>query len=132
MKFPKKNRSKPKILLTSLIDIVFLLLVFFLLTSSFVDQQGVSILVPEVENEGTDLLPEIAISIDEHGIIYFNGIMVSEEILLNLLKNQLKNSPNQKVAIRADRHALYDSIVRVIDIAKSAGVKDFLLITEQQ
>ena len=130
MKFPKKNRSKPKILLTSLIDIVFLLLVFFLLTSSFVDQQGVSILVPEVENEGTDLLPEIAISIDEHGIIYFNGIMVSEEILLNLLKNQLKNSPNQKVAIRADRHALYDSIVRVIDIAKSAGVKDFLLITE--
>lgn len=132
MKFPKKNRSKPKILLTSLIDIVFLLLVFFLLTSSFVDQQGVSITVPEVENEGTDLLPEIAISIDEHGIIYFNGIMVSEETLLNLLKNQLKDSPNQNVAIRADRHALYDSIVRVIDIAKSAGVKDFLLITEQQ
>jgi len=96
-----------------------------------VDQQGVSITVPEVEIEGTDLLPEIAISIDEQGIIYFNGEMVNEETLLNLLKIQLKDSPNQHVAIRADRHALYNSIVRVIDIAKSAGVKNFLLITER-
>jgi biopolymer transport protein ExbD len=132
MKFPSRRRSKPKVLLTSLIDIVFLLLVFFLLTSSFVDQQGVSILVPEVETEGSELSHDIEVSIDKHGLIYFKNIKVNEAILLNLIKTELTDSPNLNVAIRADRKAQYDSIVRVIDIAKNAGAKNFLLITQTQ
>jgi len=131
MKFLRKKRSKPTIRLTSLIDIVFLLLVFFLLTSSFVDQQGVTILVPEVENKSEDVLPEISISIDEKGKIYFNSVLVNEAILLNLIKRNLKDMPNKNVAIRADRRVQYDSVVQVIDIAKAAGAKDFLLITQQ-
>jgi len=131
MKFLRKKRSKPTIRLTSLIDIVFLLLVFFLLTSSFVDQQGVTILVPEVENKSEDVLPEISISIDEKGNIYFNSVLVNEAILLKLIKRNLKDMPNKNVAIRADRRVQYDSVVQVIDIAKAAGAKDFLLITQQ-
>jgi len=131
MKFPNKKRSKPTIHLTSLIDIVFLLLVFFLLTSSFVDQQGVTILVPEVENKSEDVLPDISISIDESGKIYFNSVLVNEEILLKLIKRNIKETPNKNVAIRADRRVQYDSVVQVIDIAKAAGAKDFLLITQQ-
>ena len=131
MKFLRKKRSKPTIRLTSLIDIVFLLLVFFLLTSSFVDQQGVTILVPEVENKSEDVLPEISISIDEKGNIYFNSVLVNEAILLKLIKRNLKDMPNKNIAIRADRRVQYDSVVQVIDIAKAAGAKDFLLITQQ-
>lgn len=131
MKFPTKKRAKPTIHLTSLIDIVFLLLIFFLLTSNFVDQQGVTILVPEVESKSADILPEIAINIDEHGMIYFNGVLVNEDILLKLVKQHLKNSPEKNIAIRADRRVQYDSVVQVIDIAKAAGAKDFLLITQQ-
>lgn len=131
MKFPNRKRSKPTIHLTSLIDIVFLLLVFFLLTSNFVDQQGVTILVPEVENKSTDVLPEISIGIDENGKIYFNRVLVNETILLSLIKRNLKDMPNKNVAIRADRRVQYDSVVQVIDIAKAAGAKDFLLITQQ-
>jgi len=130
MKFPEKKRVKPNVHLTSLIDIVFLLLVFFLLSSNFVEQQGLSILVPEVENKSTDILPELSVNIDKNGDLYFNDILVNEEILLKILTKRLKTSPNKKISIRADHRVQYESVVKVIDIAKSAGVKDFLLITK--
>lgn len=130
MKFPSKKRSPPRIHLTALIDIVFLLLVFFLLASSFVNQQGTPIVVPEVESEGIELLPEIKVNIDKDALIYFNGVLVNEEILQSLLNKQLKEAPKQTVAIHADRRVQYDRVVQVIDIAKEAGAKEFLLVTQ--
>jgi len=132
MKFTTIKRKKPNVHLTSLIDIVFLLLIFFLLSSNFIVQQGVNISVPQVENESLDLLPEIAVTIDDKGIFYFQGIMVNEEILQTLLKKQLDGSPKKVVAIRADQRVQYNSIVNVIDIAKSAGAEEFLLITRRE
>ena len=130
MKFPSRKRSKPNVHLTSLIDIVFLLLIFFLLSSNFVEQQGISILVPEVENESKDSLPNITVNIDEFGGLYFNDVRVNEALLHKLLQEHLAESKKQHVAIYADRKVEYDSVVRVIDIAKGAGAQDFLLITK--
>lgn len=130
MRFPAKQRTQPKVNLTALIDIVFLLLIFFLLASNFVEQQGVPVSVPETQAEGTNLLPEIKINIDKDSRVYFNGVQVNGEILGKLLKQQLPKTPGQHIAIKADRRVSYDTVVQVIDIAKSAGAKGFLLITQ--
>ncbi|MDH5258197.1 MAG: biopolymer transporter ExbD [Gammaproteobacteria bacterium] len=132
MKFPHKSRTRPNVHLTSLIDIVFLLLIFFLLSSNFVDQQGIPIKTPEIDNTSTDILPEITINISEKGDLFYNGIKVNEPVLHKLLVKSLVQSSTKNVAIRADRRVQYDDVVRVIDIAKGAGAKDFLLITQHQ
>ena len=132
MKFPTKKRRKPNVLLTPLIDIVFLLLVFFLLASNFVDQQGTSISMPQVESEGKELTPEVTVTIDEKGKLYFKDVLMNETILLKVLRNNLKKTIKKNVAIRADRQVKYDHVVRVIDIAKEAGAKDFILVTQRK
>lgn len=132
MKFPIKKRHKPKVLLTPLIDIVFLLLVFFLLASNFVDQQGTSVSIPQVESEGEELVPEISVVINESGQLYFKGVLVNESILVKILSDNLKKSIKKNVSIHADRQVKYDYVVRVIDIAKEAGAQDFILITQRR
>jgi len=130
LRFPVKKPTRPAIHLTALIDIVFLLLIFFLLASSFVKQQGVAILIPQMSTESGKLLPEVTVTIDQGGILYFNGATVSREILKQQLLKIYGNAPEHNIAIAADRRTQYDNIVQVIDIAKAAGAKNILLITQ--
>ena len=131
MRFPVKKRTRPTIHLTALIDIVFLLLIFFLLSSSFVDQQGVAIIVPEIESDESELLPDIIVQIDREGVFYFNRKVVEEDDLFYLLKDKLKSVSKYKVIIQADRRVEYDKVVQAIDVAKLAGAKDILLATQR-
>lgn len=132
MRFPIRKRSTPTIHLTALIDIVFLLLVFFLLTSNFVTQHGVSIQLPEVASKSKDLLPDIIVRVDHQGVFYFKGIAVTDDLLHNYIRNSLTVDKMAKVAIHADRRVAYDRVVDAIDIAKQAGAKDFLLVTHKK
>lgn len=132
MRFPEKKRRRPTIHLTALIDIVFLLLIFFLLASSFVDQQGVAIIVPEIESEESDLLPEIIVQIDKNGIIYIDRMVVQENHLSYLIKDKLKSASKHNVIIQADRRIQYDKVIQAIDAAKLAGAKDILLATKRE
>ena len=132
IRFPKKIRRSPTIHLTALIDIVFMLLIFFLLASSFVDQQGVSINMPEVESEGSEVITDIIVQIDQNGIFYFNRTEVQEDYLVNLLKYQLKLDSKDSVIIKADRRVQYNKVVQAIDAAKLAGAKNILLITKKK
>jgi biopolymer transport protein ExbD len=131
LRFPAKKRARPTIHLTALIDIVFLLLIFFLLASSFVDQQGVVIFVPEVSSEDKELLADIVIKIDREGQIYFGGNTVDENQLLNIIQNVLNRSGRDSVIIEADRRVIYDKVVHIIDVAKLAGAKNLLLVTKR-
>jgi biopolymer transport protein ExbD len=88
--------------------------------------------VPEVANESKDKLPDITVEVDQHGNYYFNGTQVSDRALLVVLTNRFKASSIRKLAIHADRRVVYDRVANVIDIAKSAGAKDFLLVNRQR
>ena len=131
MKFPSKTSKRPTVHLTALIDIVFLLLIFFLLASSFVSEQGIKIALPEVSSLSRDILPDATVKIDMNGKFYYQGFEVNDETLFELLNEHFKDFTNHRVAIRADRRVEYDKVVQVIDIAKSAGARDFLLVNEQ-
>lgn len=133
MRFPEKKRRRPTIHLTALIDIVFLLLIFFLLTSNFVDQQGVSIIVPEIESVDSELLPDLIVQIDQQGHFYFEHLIIQDQdTLFTTIKDKIKSSLKENVIIQADRRVQYDSVVQAIDAAKMAGAKSILLATKRQ
>ncbi len=132
LRFPAKKRTRPTIHLTALIDIVFLLLIFFLLASSFVEQAGLTILVPEIESEGSGLLPELVVQVDQDGNFFIDDTNINQRQLTTILKLRIKSLAKDTVVIQADRRAQYDYVVQAIDAAKLAGAKNLILVTRQR
>lgn len=132
LRFPAKKRTRPTIHLTALIDIVFLLLIFFLLASSFVEQTGVAIIVPDIASDDSGLLPEIVVQVDQDGSILIDETRVNQRQLQTILKLRLKSLAKDSVVIHADRRAQYDIVVQVIDAAKLAGAKNLILVAKRK
>ena len=132
LRFPAKKRTRPTIHLTALIDIVFLLLIFFLLASSFVEQAGLTILVPEIESEGSGLLPELVVQVDKDGNFFIDDTNINQRQLTTILKLRIKSLAKDTVVIQADRRAQYDYVTQAIDAAKLAGAKNLILVTKQK
>ena len=132
LRFPVKKRTRPTIRLTALIDIVFLLLIFFLLTSTFVEHAGVQIEVPEFESEGSSLSPEMIVEIDKDGQFFIDNTLVNSHQLTLILKMRIKSLAKDTVVIQSDRRVEYDYVVQAIDAAKLAGAKNLVLAAKQK
>ena len=132
LKFPVKQVTRPTIHLTALVDIVFLLLIFFLLASRFVEQAGVNIVVPEIESEGSGLLPELLVQVDQDGGFFIDETKLNQRQLSMVLGLRIKSTGSDMVVIQADYRAQYDAVVQAIDAAKMAGAKNLLLVTKRK
>ena len=132
LRFPTKTPTRPTIHLTALIDIVFLLLIFFLLASTFVEQVGLNIEIPEVESEGEGLLPELIVQIDQDGKLFIDDTNVNIRQLTTVLKMRIQSLGKDTVVIHADRRTQYDNVAQAIDAAKLAGARNIVLVTRQK
>ncbi|WP_455376379.1 ExbD/TolR family protein [Kaarinaea lacus] len=132
LRFPTKTRTRPTIHLTALIDIVFLLLIFFLLASTFVEQVGLNIEIPEVESEGEGLLPELIVQVDQDGKLFVDDTNVNLRQLTTVLKMRIQSLGKDTVVIHADRRTQYDNVAQAIDAAKLAGARNIMLVTRQK
>jgi len=113
-----------------LIDMVFQLLIFFMLTSSFIVQQGIRVNLPRAITSEITKQNQLQISISSENIIYLNERVVTIQELKDLLKNlDRKDIP---VLIKADRKALLGRVVEVWDILREAGLSHINIATTQQ
>ena len=134
MKFIRRNRSKaPALAMTSMLDVIFLLLCFFVTVSVFSQWENeISIKLPSATTaDEPDRLPgEIIINLSEAGKISVNGNMLTLEDLGVRLKRIARFYPGQPVIIRADKEVRYEALVKVIDTCRAADVWNFSLATE--
>ena len=120
---------------SSLTDIVMLLLIFFLLTSSFVTTRGLDVVLPEASQSSQPDNLKLDVSVDEKGVVYFNGDETTFEALPDLVRTNLGNEAagdTAIVVIRADQTLPYNTVVRVLDVVKNAGASKFFLATEEK
>ncbi len=118
--------------MTPLIDIVFLLLIFFLVATTFQQtEREMQIALPQAAFSGpiSTALREIIINVDAEGTIIVSGRTIEPDDLRALIENAMTVNPDQKVTVRGDRDAAYAHIVRVLDICKSGGVQEPYLDT---
>lgn len=113
----------------SLTDIVFLLLIFFLLSSTFVLQPGVKIKLPVATTSDVSSEKSIVISIAKDGAIYINDDLINRIELGARLRQRLMDIGNPIVVLRADRSVMVEKLVDVMDIAKTAGAEKFVIAT---
>ncbi|HSQ77033.1 MAG TPA: biopolymer transporter ExbD [Bacteroidota bacterium] len=115
---------------TSLTDVVMLLLIFFLLSSSFIAEPSIAVQLPDAETAEPKAEQTISLTLTDKGALYLNGAPVRFEDLKGTLAQALKEHPDRTVQIRADKDVRLQETVRVIDIAKSAGASKFMIATE--
>ncbi|MBU0484406.1 MAG: biopolymer transporter ExbD [Proteobacteria bacterium] len=122
--------SGPRINLTALIDIVFLLLIYFLLTSNFIEQDSMPVNLPRVETVGDATMHRTMVVIDQKGNYFVENRQISGQDLEVYLRAQVAVSSSKNVLVKADRQVVYERVVEAMDIAKKVGAKQLMLATE--
>jgi biopolymer transport protein ExbD len=118
--------------LTSLIDIVFLLLVYFLLTTNFMVDEGIKIKLPQAKASAPQTEKEITIYVDRQGRAYLENKETALNVLFDRLREMIGANRDRLVVIKADRGAILNHAVRVMDVAKTAGAGRLVLATEKE
>jgi biopolymer transport protein ExbD len=125
MNFTKARKKKgiASLEVTPLVDVVFLLLIFFLLTATYVKHPNIDIKLPKASSQDVfNKTKDFAIAIKKNGDIKVENKIVSISQLKTSFKNKLaKDGPDTVVIINADKGALHGRVVQVMDLAKKNG-----------
>ncbi|SPD75349.1 ExbD/TolR-like biopolymer transport protein [uncultured Desulfobacterium sp.] len=127
----KKERYGVTMPLTSLIDIVFMLLIYFLLTTNFMVDEGIQIKLPQARASKPQVEEAITIFVDKDGRAYLNEQEITMGDLFKTVKDMIGADKDKLVVVRADRTVILNKAVKVMDVAKSAGAGRLCLATEK-
>ena len=129
-----KRKEELQLNLTPLIDVVFLLLIFFMVSTSFKKESKISLDLPEAHGEVTEQVSNtIEISINKDGEVFVNGeglINRKLETIKDAIR-QVASDPNTPFVINADAQAPYQSVISVMDAAGQIGFNNLTLATQQ-
>lgn len=131
----EEAKTVASIELTPIIDMVFLLLIFFLVATTFQqEEREMQIALPFAGSAApiSTILQDLIINVDADGKIILGGRFIDTEELRSIITSAMKNNPEQKVTIRGDRGTPYANIVSVLDICKHAGIQEPYLDTVLQ
>lgn len=115
---------------SSLTDIVLLLLIFFLLTSSFVTNFGIKVNVPKAETGAQTQNKFITVTVTKDGSFFVDGEPTSRGLLAGSIREAYQKKPQGMILLRADKDAIIDDAVRVMNIGKALNLK-IVMATER-
>lgn len=124
--------ARVSIELTPMIDMVFLLLIFFLVATTFHQtEREMQIALPFASSSApiSAMLQELIINVERDGQIIVAGRRIEADELRSMVTDMVQVNPEQKVTIRGDRQTVYANIVTALDICKGAGIQEPYLDT---
>ena len=126
----ERKRTRLVINITSLIDVIFLLLIFFLVTSTFSEQPALKIDLPRATTSGSGYKEELVLAVSRNGNLYLDQRQVTRSELPGLLAAAARKQSDPSLVLRADRQVSYGLIVELMDISRRAGLEKILALTE--
>ncbi len=127
-----RRDSAPEINLTPMIDMVFILLIFFLVASSFVKEAGIEVNRPVAQTAQTQGRGTIRIALSETGEIWMERRSIDVRAVRANVERMLAESPEASVVVLADETAHTGLLVQVMDQVRLAGVNDIAVAAQQQ
>ena len=124
----ERKRTKLVINITSMIDVIFLLLIFFLVTSTFSEQPGLKIELPSVRGSATSTAEQLVLYVTQSGNIFLNQHQVSRAELPDRLRRAARKE-RLTLLLKADRRASYGLIVELMDLTHRAGIEKIVALT---
>ncbi len=132
MEFDRKHHNHVHINIAPLVDVVFLLLLFFMLTSHLMQEPAIRIKLPESKTSETKNETINTIFISKNGEIYYQNSKVTLGNLQEAIIGSLQNPEKDFLRIKADKDVNVGLLVSVIDEVRLSGVKNFSILTERQ
>jgi len=125
-----RRKSESEVNLTPMLDVVFIMLIFFIVTASFVKESGIEISRPGASTAVRKEKGNILIAISANDQIWMNRRQVDPRALRANIERMHAENPQGSVVIQADKDAKTGLLVKVMDAARSAGVKNVSLAAE--
>ena len=135
MKFrhPESRSEEVFINLIPLVDVVLLLLIFFMLSTAFVTiRQGIKVDLPTTTTPQEKIEENIVVSITKDNQLYIGKEEVKEEDLVTLLKEEMKRRKEALILVNADKDVRHGQVVRVMDLARQAGARKLGIVTSPE
>ena len=129
MEFQTKRSRSVKLDIHALIDVVFLLLIFFMVSTTFLEKPGMRLDLPSAESSTSQPMKELVIIVTQGKKIHFRGQQIGLDQLEDPLKKALERSKDKQVIIRADRKVEYGFVVGIMDIARKSGAAGLTIAT---
>ena len=134
MNFNKYRKGKkPVFMIIPMIDIIFFLLVFFMMNSlQTVAQKALAVQLPQAQSASAPAQMPIIMTLDEEGHITIDNKPVSIQESSDIMKQHMQENANAAVVLQADRRTAHGQVVVVMDMLKQAGVKRLSIAAEQK
>lgn len=126
----RPRRRRPHINITPLIDVMFLLLIFFMMSSTFRQHWGIDIALPEASTAVEQQRQEHVVAVRNDGGIYFDGEQVTLEQLRASLSELMTAQPEAVVNLEAEKDAVFQDWLDVVNLARELGTRQLLIRTE--
>jgi len=130
MQFKTRKKRRVLINITSLIDVLFLLLIFLMISSTFLEQPGIKLELPDAQSAVLVEQKEFTLFIDKKSKLYLNKYKVSMETLEEKLKEALPEMKDGALILKADQDVSHGIVVEVMDSVKKSGVKKLIIGTK--
>lgn len=126
----KKNR-KVALNLTSLIDVMFILIIFFTVSSTFLEQPGIELNLPKAQSSEGHTTQKIIIYVDKDKNIFLNNDIVSVNTLINELQKLSNLKAEEGIVLRADTEAPHGLIIEIMDLLRQHGIYKIVVSTKK-
>jgi biopolymer transport protein ExbD len=132
MQLRKGKRRSVILNVTSLIDVLFLLLIFFMISTTFLSQPAIKLELPKAKHSNVLRQKPLVVYIDRNGAVFLNDEPLEVALLGAALKGRLEQSDEKSVVLKADSRVSHGAVVEVLDIVKGAGAKRLVVSTRPE
>ena len=127
----QEQEENEEINMTPMLDVVFILLIFFIVTASFVKEAGIEVNRPEAATAVKKARANILVAISDTGEIWINKRRVDIRSVQANIERLKAENPQGTVVIQADKKATTDTLIKVMDAARAAGVFDVSIAAQE-
>jgi biopolymer transport protein ExbD len=118
MKLSTKKSKKLTLNMTSLIDVLFILIIFFAVSSTFLEQPGIELKLPDAESSESYTTQKVILYIDKDDNLFLNDQMISENTMIEEIKNLGRLSEESSIVLKADTEVDHGEIIKIMDILR--------------
>ncbi|MFQ5686644.1 MAG: ExbD/TolR family protein [Candidatus Scalindua sp.] len=129
MQFRTKRYIKPVINIASLVDVLFLLLIFFMVTSAFVEQPNIKLELPSTRHTEVSKIKNMVLTIARDGKLFLQDRPVDKKNLEKELRRVILDTGDEVLVMKADKFVPYGVVINIMDAVKGAGFKKVIAPT---
>jgi biopolymer transport protein ExbD len=130
MKKRDEDGNSGEIDLTPMLDVVFILLIFFIVTSVFITEAGIEVMKPEASTAEPRSKDLILIAVSTEGQIWIDGEQIDPRFVRSRFERRLAETPNASVVIQGDRSAQNEHVMTILRAARDANIASVSISTE--